>query len=358
MLSDSPIAERAALAQRLLRFRREIAEKVTEEFLLLYPDWVTRYGELARLRGIEDAIFHQDFLAAAIESGAARAYGEYLQWTAGVLESRGIAPSFLHRNVEQISSELQSRLAPPLAAEVAEFIKSALKSTVDDPPAGRVGVPGPDGKPPELASVQALYLQAILHGQRQAATGIAVETVRRGHSVVDVYADVLQESMYQVGRMWEANRITVAQEHMATAITQHVIAHLYPLIKSTRPQKGRMVITGVEGEQHQVGPNMVADVLESAGWDVQFLGTNTPAAGVLKAIDDHRADVLGISATMLFNLPGVRRLIAAARAIPGRQVRVILGGCAFRAAPDLYKELGAAGVALDVRAALRLAETL
>jgi hypothetical protein len=61
---------------------------------------------------------------------------------------------------------------------------------------------------------------------------------------------------------------------------------------------------------------------------------------------------------MLFNVPNVRRLIAAAHALPGRTVRVILGGSAFRGDPGVYKELGAAGVALDVRAALRLAETL
>jgi methanogenic corrinoid protein MtbC1 len=79
---------------------------------------------------------------------------------------------------------------------------------------------------------------------------------------------------------------------------------------------------------------------------------------VLQAVEAHRADVLGISATMLFNLPNVRRLIAEARAVPGRNLRVILGGSAFRAAPELYKELGADGVALDVRAALRLAATL
>jgi methanogenic corrinoid protein MtbC1 len=185
-----------------------------------------------------------------------------------------------------------------------------------------------------------------------------VETVRQGHSVPDVLADVLQESMYEVGRLWETNRITVAQEHMATAITQYVIAHLYPLIPPPAAHRGRMVIAGVEGEQHQVGPNMVADALESSGWDVRFLGTNVPSAGVLKAVEEHRADVLGISATMFFNLPNVRRLIEQARALPGQRLRFILGGCAFRGAPELYRELGAAGVALDVRSAIRLAATL
>jgi methanogenic corrinoid protein MtbC1 len=237
---------------------------------------------------------------------------------------------------------------------VAEFVQFALDLALADGPRARNAAANSG----ELGAVQALYLQTILHGQRQAAVGIAIETVRQGHTLTDIYTDVLQVSMYEIGRLWETNCITVAQEHMATAITQYVIAHLYPLIQPVQPPRGRMVITGVEGEQHQVGPNIVADVLESAGWDVRFLGTNTPPAGVLQVIEEHRADVLGISATMLFNLPAVRRLIAEARAVPGRNLRVILGGGAFRSTPGLHEKLGASGIALDVRAALRLAATL
>ncbi len=348
------MAERVRLAQQIRRFRQQVAEQVTEEFLRIYADWAARYGDAARRRGIEDAVFHQDFLAAALEAGEARAFGDYLRWTAGVLQSRGIAPRFLRENVEQISRALQSRLAALPASEVAEFVQAGLDAALAEEPV----VPHVQPTAGALSSAQALYLDAILQGRRQAAAGIAVETVRAGHSLPDVYADVVQESMYEVGRLWETNRISVAQEHMATAITQHVLAHLYPLIKPPRSPKGRMVITGVEGEMHQVGPNIVADVLEWAGWDVRFLGTGAPVAGVLQAVREHGADVLGISATMLFNIPQVRRLIAEARALSGTALRVILGGCAFRATPGLPQELGASGVALDVRAALRLAATL
>ena len=256
--------------------------------------------------------------------------------------------------MEEIADELRLRLPPSVGLEVAEFVESGLNAALagKHEAAERAGNSGP------LSRVQGLYLQAILHGHRQAAVGIAVETASRGHSVTDIMADVLQESMYEVGRLWETNRLSVAQEHMATAITQYVIAHLYPLIQTAPSQRGRMVITGVEGEQHQVGPNMVADVLESAGWDVRFLGANTPFAAVLQAVEEHHADVLGISATMLFNLPNVRRLIENARAVHGQSLRFILGGSAFRAVPNLYTELGAAGIALDVRAALQLAASL
>ncbi len=77
-----------------------------------------------------------------------------------------------------------------------------------------------------------------------------------------------------------------------------------------------MVLTGVQGEMHQVGANMVADVLEFHGWEVRFLGTNLPQAGILRVVEEQRPDVVGISATMLFNLPRVRELIESIRALP------------------------------------------
>ncbi len=360
-----PMPDRILLAEQLRAWRHQVAARITDEFLVRHPDWVIRYGDRARHFGVEDAVYHQEFLAAAIESGEPTAFASYLGWTAGVLGARGISQAALRETVDQISVELQSMLAPAPAADLAAFIAASLQESPLGAAAlaatagsGSGGIPCAITRDGALSSVQSLFLQAILRGHRDAAVLVAVESVRQGHPIADVYSGVLQESMYEVGRLWETNRITVAQEHMATAITQYVIAHLYPLIPTSSVQRGRMVITGVEGEQHQVGPNIIADVLECAGWDVRFLGTNTPIVGVLQAIEEHRADVLGISATMLFNIPNVRRLIARAQALPNRNLRVILGGSAFRAAPEIYKELGAVGVALDVSSALQLASTL
>jgi methanogenic corrinoid protein MtbC1 len=114
--------------------------------------------------------------------------------------------------------------------------------------------------------------------------------------------------------------------------------------------RGNIVITGIQGELHQVGANLVADVLEADGWDVCFLGTNVPLAGILTALETHHAAVLGISATMLFSLPQVRELIAAVRARFGpHSPRIVVGGGAFRQLPYLAAELGADGSATDVR---------
>jgi methanogenic corrinoid protein MtbC1 len=155
--------------------------------------------------------------------------------------------------------------------------------------------------------------------------------------------------------MWQENQITVAEEHMATAITQYAMAQVYSRIQARDRGRGRLVITGIEGEWHQVGANMVADVLEVRGWDVRFLGTNVPQEGILKAVEEHKADVVGISATMLLSIPKVVRLVEGLRQrFQYECPRILLGGRAFISSPTLVKELRAEGAATDLRSALAL----
>ncbi|HMM34816.1 MAG TPA: cobalamin-dependent protein, partial [Thermoanaerobaculia bacterium] len=176
------------------------------------------------------------------------------------------------------------------------------------------------------------YLEAILAGRRQDAVEAALGALERGMDVRDVYVDVLQESLYEVGRLWQAGRISVATEHLATAITQLVVARLYEKLPRSEAMRGRVVLTGVEGELHQVGGNMIADALEADGWDVRFLGTDVPGPDVLDAIAAHRADLFGISCTLRQNVPKVSALVDAVRARFGEaRPRILVGGGAFRA---------------------------
>lgn len=203
------------------------------------------------------------------------------------------------------------------------------------------------------------YLEAILAGRRQDALDIALGAIGRGADVRDVYVDVLQEALYEVGRLWEANRIPVSTEHLATAITQLVLARIYERLPRPEAVRGRLVLTGVEGEHHQVGGLMVSGGLESDGWDVRFLGTNVPVPVVLAAISEHRPEVLGISCTLRQNLPKVSFLIGTVRATFQESApRVLVGGGAFRTDPGKASEAGADAWAPDMKAAIGVARTL
>jgi methanogenic corrinoid protein MtbC1 len=343
---------RSRLADRLQELKSTIAGEVTEVFLKRHPDWMARYGERARKFGIEDAQYHIDFLRGAVEAGSIQAFEGYCEWAAGVLQARSIAPQFLVENLGQIETALRSRLSPDEQAMVASMVD-----------AGRAACSHQRSRPTAtdspLSLTQAVFLQSILLGSRAGSVQIVEEALKNGASLFDIYAQVFQVSLYEVGSLWERGKISVSVEHRATAITQFVMAGIYSRSMPAPPPVplGNAIVTGVTGELHQVGGNMVADVLEHAGWNVQFLGTNSPHTGVVDALLVQDSDLLCISATMLFSVPNVVSLIRDARARSSK-LRILIGGAAFRARPELWEEIGADGFAPDLGTAVETANRL
>jgi methanogenic corrinoid protein MtbC1 len=318
-----------------------IAVEVTEAFLDRHPDWRTRYGARAVTAGVEDAEYHLKFLAAALDSGDPRSYAAYARWTARVLGARGIAATFLAENLAQIRDALTSRLGADQSAALKPYFDQA-DDALQAPPSPAVER--------SYGLTTKVFLQAIVAGERHAAVQIARLARQEGLSLRDLYVDVFQTALYEVGACWEANRLTVAQEHMATAITQYVMAQIYEPPPPANAVRGRLVMTGVEGELHSIGAVMVGDLLETTGWQVRLLGTNLPVTSILSTIREWQPTHVGISVTMIFNVGVVRRLIAAIRQEFGDRIKILVGGGAFRAEPGLWQNVGSDGFAPDLRA--------
>ena len=317
-----------------------LAVEVTEIFLERHPDWRLRYGARAMTAGVQDATYHLSFLAGAVEAADTGTFAAYARWASRVLASRGISSPFLSENLVQLRDALTKRLTSDRAATLAPYFTAALDALSHDAgfPAGAT-----------LALTTEVFLQAIVTGQRHAAVQIAREALRDGLSLEQLYVDVFQPALYEVGARWEANRLTVAQEHVATAITQYVMAQVYEAPDSNALDKGTIVLTGVEGELHNIGAVMVGDLLELSGWRVRFLGSNLPASSILGMIRDTAPSHVGISATMLFNIGAVRHLVQSLRAEFADRIRILVGGAAFRTTPDLWRQVAADAYASDLR---------
>jgi methanogenic corrinoid protein MtbC1 len=337
------------VVRRLATLKKSVAETVTAKFFSRHPDWVERYGDRGFELGIQDAQFHIGFLAGALAGGEPEAFGQYVAWTRRVLDSRGISVLFLRENLEQIEAALLAAL--PL--EHHERLRAAFQAgyrACDRPPDEAAGPQAPG----QLATPARVYLLAILQGDRQAALGIARESLRES-SLPRLYLEVIEPAQYEVGRLWETNAISVAEEHMATAVTQFVMAQCFSPAGRPALCRGKIVLTGVEEEFHHLGANMVADVLEALGWDVRFLGTNLPHTGILEVIREHRPDWVGISATTLLSLPQASRLIAEIRtAFPEGAPGIVVGGSAFRFSPLAWREIGADAAAVNLDEAIAL----
>lgn len=344
------LSDRRNLADRIRARRADVSIAVSDDYFIAHPEWHARFGDAGKERCREDACFHIDFLAGAIEAGSDGPFRDYARWTARMLNARKIPPECLRENFASLRTNL-ARGLPADEAALVDSIVDAGANAVEDPRAMAVA----DDFNADILAARPLFLRAILHGERKAATGIALESLSAAKRVLEVYVGVFQEALYEVGRLWESNQITVAEEHMATAVTQYVISQAYTHIPVSKARRGKLVMTGVSGELHQVGAHMVSDVLEAEGYDVRFLGTNLPHSGIVAAVSEHKADVVGISVTMLFNIPQAIRLVADLRASLGdRMPRIVVGGAAFRSAPELARELGAEGVGVDLRAARTL----
>ncbi len=120
------------------------------------------------------------------------------------------------------------------------------------------------------------YFNSLIKGDKAGCSAILDTLTGRGVDIVTIYTGLFQKALYQVGEYWEMNRISVATEHMATAITESLMIRLQPQLFSSDRIGKNSVIACVANEHHQVGAKMVADFFEMHGWDGYFVGANTP----------------------------------------------------------------------------------
>ena len=111
-------------------------------------------------------------------------------------------------------------------------------------------------------------------------------------------------AMDGIGALWERDEISVAEEHLATAISHGVAARIFPRALQADPRsRERVLLAAVQGEHHVLGLRLVADVLEGAGYDVLFLGADVPLSALLESCGSHEPAVLGLAVNMWLNVP-------------------------------------------------------
>lgn len=173
------------------------------------------------------------------------------------------------------------------------------------------------------------YLDNLLAGRRTACVETVKAMVDAGTPVQDLYVELFQRSMYEVGELWEFNKISVANEHLATSITESLMALVYPTIFGAEHIGRSAVVSCGANEFHQIGGRMVADILELHGWHGYFLGANTPADELIKMIGEKHPDLVALSLSVYYNLEPLTKMVeGVAGAFP--EQRIVLGGQAFR----------------------------
>lgn len=339
---------RTELAGEIDRVRDEVADAVSATLLSHHPDRAEPDVDGAAAPGVQGVRRHLDFLRAAVELDDPATFRDYALWCRDLLDARGLDGALLTESLGDLGDELSGRLSP----RAAETVDLALRAAADAL-AGAHPSPRPLGD--RLSSACRLYLAATLAGRRENALAVVREAVDGGASPLDVYTDIFQNALYEVGRRWQTAGLTVAEEHMATATTQFILSVLQEESPRAPGRRGTAVVTGVVNERHLVGASIVANVLEAEGWDVRFLGTDLPHDAIISTIEQRRAGLVAISVTMSECVAGAGALIAGIRRRCTPPPRILVGGGAFLADPELWQALGADQFAPDARRVAELA---
>ena len=193
---------------------------------------------------------------------------------------------------------------------------------------------------------------AVADCDEYAAVATIFAAVDAGLTPEDALLEVIAPVQRKVGAEWAANRITVAQEHAATAINDRVIAALahHPASRSAT-RTGRVTVACVDGEWHALPARLLAEVLRLRGWQVDFLGAQVPTPHLIAHLHQSGPDAVALSCSIPTRLPTAHAAITACQAAGAA---VLAGGAAFGRDGRYARQLGADAWAPDARAAADL----
>lgn len=223
--------------------------------------------------------------------------------------------------------EVEARIGSD--GDLSYFVNVAIDRALhgDDARALRL-VPEPIN-PEEVRAAADGYRDALLARDDGRARAIVEDLAGRGARIVDIYSLVFAPALQEIGDLWSLERVTVADEHYATELTLQLLGVLAP-DRRLAPTRGRLaVVTASPDELHALGPRMLADLLERAGWEVIALGAAAPADALAQLVTEECPDVVALSTSTVGRLPGAEEAIGLLHRVRPRPL-IAVGGALYR----------------------------
>lgn len=192
------------------------------------------------------------------------------------------------------------------------------------------------------------FLHLALAGEPRAATQFGLDLIDAGVPEANVIGDVLARSQREVGDRWQRNELSVADEHLASGVTESTLS-AFSSIPAEATEGYSVLVACSEGDWHSIAAHMIAQQLRSKGFAVTYLGASTPAEDVSRFLERRRLNALVVSCNLPIFFSGVTSLVNAAHR---HGVPVLVGGRAFDGDALRASILGADAYATNVAEAV------
>lgn len=200
--------------------------------------------------------------------------------------------------------------------------------------------------------------QAVLAGEMEGIAELTNQALAQGIGAREILDQALTPAMDIVGEEYEKGDRYVPEMLISAETMKGAVTVLKPLlVEAGVKARGKVVIGTVEGDLHDIGKDLVAMMLEGAGFEVINLGVEVTAEEFLKAAKEHEADIIGMSAlltTTMIHMPEVMEALKQAGLRD--RVKVMIGGAPVT--QGYADKIGADGYAPDAASATKLAKSL
>lgn len=294
-------------------------------------------------------------LAAALSAGEPQLFTGRVLWSRKAFRAQARDEADIQRSIQALRDVLAERLPQPAMQAPLACLDAALVLL-----AAPAEAPDPTELDPQRPTDRLAleYLHKILEGNAADAVSLVSRALGEGLSPQVLYVEVLLPAQREVGRLWHAGELSVAEEHMVTAVTQRAMA-VVTSQSAARPANGHTaVVAAVSGNVHDIGLRAMADMYQLAGWRVIYAGSDVPMLDLPALLSFYEADLLLMGATLATHIPRVEQAIAAIRERCERPVRIVVGGAAFDQAPQLWSRIGSDGYAANINDAVTLGARL
>ncbi len=206
------------------------------------------------------------------------------------------------------------------------------------------------------------FLQAIsenvISGNKANVEAKVREALEASVRPEEVLGGALIAAMEEVGRRFESGAFYVPEMLIAARTMQAGLSIIKPyLVEEDVQAVGKVVIGTVKGDLHDIGKNLVAMMLEGAGFEIRDLGNDVSPEAFVAAVREHNPDIVGMSALLTTTMQNMRATLEAlGEAGLGGKVKKIVGGAPVTQA--FAQEIGADAFAPDASSAVRVAKTL
>ncbi len=200
-------------------------------------------------------------------------------------------------------------------------------------------------------------MAGLIAGDAQAVKEMTQAAIQQGVAPQEILENGLIAGMNVVGVKFRNNEFYVPEVLIAARAMKSGMALLRPLlVKSGVKSKGKIVLGTVKGDLHDIGKNLVAMMLEGAGFEIIDLGTDISADRFLQAVREHQAQIVGLSALLTTTMVGMKQVVELIRTAEGGKVKTIVGGAPVT--KSYADEISADGYAADAAAAVDLVKSL